>query len=563
MVQAERKRAVAYIRVSSLSQVDGHSLDAQKRLFHELCKNRGWTPVTVYREEGKSAHSDSIKKRPELRRLLEDSAKNTFDLVVVHTLDRWSRNQRIMLETLASLGSNDVALISITENIDYSTPQGMLFTQMLGSFAQYFSDSLGTHVSKGLEQRAVEGKHTGGIPFGFESCWAEKNGERKRRCKSEHPGGVHPVELEAAAVIELFRRYAVGTTTLATLAGWLNDQGLRTRNRKKLPDGKGGHVAGPRLFTNASVRNILHNPFYTGKVRHRDQLLPGAHDALVSDELFQNVQQTMKRNSGRSSTLHPNPQREYLLKGLIRCADCGLALWAQTFKNGHRYYREQRGSRGAGYCVGRSGSMPCQIPDEQMGQIISAILLPESWVDRILAQVHLADEVKRVDQERVTVGQRLRRLGTAYVDGLYEDEEYRRQKRLLDEKLQSLVVPDADVALEAGKLLEHLPGLWKKAGLSERRRILITMLDAVYVDTVDERRIVAIRPKPAFRPLFEIATTREGSGIVLVRDKAGGSDKTNGSPPRTHAAESQKCSWWRRGRVERYREHGAVVLLAA
>ena len=47
----------------------------------------------------------------------------------------------------------------------------------------------------------------------------------------------------------------------------------------------------------------------------------------------------------------------------------------------------------------------------------------------------------------------------------------------------------------------------------------MTMLDAVYVDAVEERRIVAIKPKPAFRPLFEIAITREGPGIVLVSEK--------------------------------------------
>ena len=56
-------KAVAYIRVSSQEQVDGHSLDAQERLFRELCKNRGWEPVSIYREEGKSAHVDSINKR--------------------------------------------------------------------------------------------------------------------------------------------------------------------------------------------------------------------------------------------------------------------------------------------------------------------------------------------------------------------------------------------------------------------------------------------------------------------------------------------------------------------
>ena len=109
----ETKRAVAYLRVSSLSQVDGHSLDAQARLFNEICTKRGWTPGTVYREEGASAHSESTKKRPVFRQLMEDAKKGEFDIVVVHTLDRWSRNLRVTLESLANLAMHDVALVSI------------------------------------------------------------------------------------------------------------------------------------------------------------------------------------------------------------------------------------------------------------------------------------------------------------------------------------------------------------------------------------------------------------------------------------------------------------------
>ena len=117
-------RAVAYIRVSDLSQVEGHSLDAQKRLFRELCKNRGWEPVRVYREEGRSAHVNSIARRPVFRKLLDDAGRGDFDMVVVHTLDRWSRNLRVTLESLSLLSLHNVALVSITENIDYSNPQG-------------------------------------------------------------------------------------------------------------------------------------------------------------------------------------------------------------------------------------------------------------------------------------------------------------------------------------------------------------------------------------------------------------------------------------------------------
>ena len=44
--------------------------------------------------------------------------------------------------------------------------------------------------------------------------------------------------------------------------------------------------------------------------------------------------------------------------------------------------------------------------------------------------------------------------------------------------------------------------MWEEADLTERRKLLMPMLDAVYVDTVEEKSVVAIRPKPAFRPIF-------------------------------------------------------------
>jgi len=110
--------AAAYIRVSGASQVEGHSLDAQERLFHQLCKSRGWEPLRVYREEGRSAHNESIKGRPAFRQLLDDSSSGEFKVVVVHTLDRWSRNLRVTLESLSHLARHNVALVSITENLD-------------------------------------------------------------------------------------------------------------------------------------------------------------------------------------------------------------------------------------------------------------------------------------------------------------------------------------------------------------------------------------------------------------------------------------------------------------
>ena len=133
------------------------------------------------------------------------------------------------------------------------------------------------------------------------------------------------------------------------------------------------------------------------------------------------------------------------------------------------------------------------------------------------------------------------RLAEVYLDGLKTREDYHREKRALEEQLASLTVPGIDDAARAGKLLKDLPTLWQEADITERRRILMAMLDAVYMDTVEEKAMVAIRAKPAFIPLFQVATTREGSGVVLMNEE----------PPAEISSEAATlCSWWRRGGVE-------------
>ena len=424
-----------------------------------------------------------------------------------------------MLEAFTILGKNNVGLVSITEHIDYSTPQGKLFTQMLSSFAEYFSESLATHIRKGLEQRIAEGKHAGGIPFGYESCWTDgEKGEKKHRCDPEHPGGVHIHLTESPAVMELFRRYASGTTTLSQQAAWLNEQGLRIRNMHNLPDANGNLTSGPRLFTVASVRGILHNPFYAGKVAYKGNLLPDAHESIVSQDLFDAVQTLLKRNSGRSETLHPKPEREYLLKGIIRCAYCGMPMWAQTYKNGHTYYREHKASRGLTLCPAHGGSIPCYIADGQVIKLVEAIELGPQWFEEVLAIISLKDEVERVKKERLAVQEKLRRMAKAYIDGVFPDEEYNRQKRLLEMELESLVVPTANAAEEAGNLIKDLPKLWAGANLEERRKLLLTMLDAVYFEAKKTRSIVAVRPKPPFRPIFQVAASRARSDIRIINE---------------------------------------------
>ncbi|MBN1366477.1 MAG: recombinase family protein, partial [Dehalococcoidales bacterium] len=102
--------------------------------------------------------------------------------------------------------------------------------------------------------------------------------------------------------------------------------------------------------------------------------------------------------------------------------------------------------------------------------------------------------------------------------GLFPDEEYNRQRKLLEMELESLVVPGANAAEEAGKLIMNLKDLWAEAKLEEQRKLLLTMLDAIYVDAKQTKSVVAIKPKPPFIPIFQVAVTKGGSSIHIINE---------------------------------------------
>ena len=176
----------------------------------------------------------------------------------------------------------------------------------------------------------------------------------------------------------------------------------------------------------------------------------------------------LKKNSGRSETLQAKPERQYLLKDIIRCAYCGMPMWSQTYKSGQRYYREHKASRSHGVCPSAGGSISCHVIDEQVMQLIGAIELGPKWLEEVLTVISLKDEVHRVEEQRVAVMEKLRRMAKAYVDGLFPDGEYRRQKKLLEMELESLVLPRANAAEEAGKLIMNLGNLWQKPAWKNR-----------------------------------------------------------------------------------------------
>src|SRR5688572_14510927 len=160
--------AAVYVRVSSKEQVEGYSLDAQRRACRDLCASRGYAVVpTDYADEGVSAHTDNLAKRPEFSRMLADAEAGRFSIIVVHKMDRFARKLRVALECLEQLGRAHVGVVSVSEpNLDYSTPQGFLFLSMLGALAEWYSRNLATETKKGWAERKRRGLYAGRLPFG-------------------------------------------------------------------------------------------------------------------------------------------------------------------------------------------------------------------------------------------------------------------------------------------------------------------------------------------------------------------------------------------------------------
>ena len=133
--------------MSTEDQTQGYSLDAQRTEIARYCERKGYELIRIYADEGVSARTDKISKRRQLSLLLDHADQGQFDIVVVHTIDRWARNMRVQTEALEILGRAKVGFASVTENIDYTTPEGRLMLTMIGGFAEFFSAQLARHAS--------------------------------------------------------------------------------------------------------------------------------------------------------------------------------------------------------------------------------------------------------------------------------------------------------------------------------------------------------------------------------------------------------------------------------
>ena len=316
------------------------------------------------------------------------------------------------------------------------------------------------------------------------------------RCRQEGERLLDPEpNPETAPVVQLaFESYATEQYDGQEIANLLISGGYKPSGRAR--SGR---------FTRESIRYILSNAFYVGQVRHGDNLYPGLHEALISKELWDQVQVIRRRGAGKGAGRKPH--RVYLLARLARCDNCGLRLTAKTSggrgRRGYTRYYFCLAHRRSVDCPAAREHVPADLIEGQVADLVMRLRLPDDSRDRLEELANHRDERDTVEAKRQYLQSKLKRLRDLYVEGDYTKADYDRKRADLQSQLAALHVPDRPDVEQAGETLESLGREWASAPKRIQRDMLAVIFEAIYVD-VAERRVVCVKPYPQFAPLFRM-----------------------------------------------------------
>lgn len=517
-----KTRAMGYIRVSTMDQVEeGHSLYAQRTAIEQFCKAKGWELVEIKVDAGISGTKND---RPALTALLQAAEQGRLDVVVVHAIDRFYRDLQGLLSALNRLRQCDVTFISITENLDFSTPWGKLALAVLGTLAEVYVDRLRQETRKGKQARAAKGLHNGSPPLGYcrgncSSCTDPNGpgycprygGPNIQDYTPSLPLVQHPIEREI--VRRAFELYVTGQYSDGEIAEILNGSvytlpdGTQVRFRTKGRHGRGQ----PERLCKDSIRDLLQHPFYAGLVPHygvnekgqkrkrRDAvtLYPGQHEPIVDQTLFE---QCCKVRALMSTNPRLRPDvldRIYTLSGILYCGYCGQPMRAHS-SQGVRYYQDRSRIQHLADCP-QSYVLADEI-EEQFGQLLQAICLPPDWRERVLATLWPDLDARKIAEQEIAARARLERAKRLYIDGDIGDAEYAREKLEYEAKLADLRPVEYCAILTVGAILEATPFEWcnlMPLQKKERSRTLFTTV------LVRGTRLLAAKPTDACYALIQ------------------------------------------------------------
>lgn len=314
-----QKRCAIYSRKSSDEGLDQdfNSLDAQREAAEHHIRaqaHEGWTVLPDKYDDG--GFSGGSMERPALRRLIQDIEAGKIDVIVVYKIDRLSRSMADFMKIMEVFDRHKVSFVSVTQHFNTDTSMGRLILNILQSFAQFEREMTTERIRDKFAASKRKGMWMGGVPpLGYDV---------RNRKLEENPA-------EAEIVRYIFRRYLeLGSATL--LIDDLAEKGYKS---KSWTSGS-GRVRKGQPILKSGLYQILGNPIYIGKIRHKDKIYDGEHKGIIDPALFEQVRNIMATRAPNSSPVRKTTTT-YLLRGLVFDPD-GYAMTCGACKgNGRRY----------------------------------------------------------------------------------------------------------------------------------------------------------------------------------------------------------------------------------
>ena len=308
-------RCAIYTRKSNEDGLEQkfNSLDAQRVACEKYIKSReGWVALAKKYDDG--GFSGSNLNRPAIKELFEDVKAGEVDCVVVYTLDRLSRETKDCIEVTSFFRRHRISFVAVTQIFDNNTPMGKFVQTVLSGAAQLEREMIVERVKNKIATSKEQGLWMGGnLPLGYDA-------KEKELIINEK---------EAKVIKHIYERY-MELKSMAELARELNREGYRT---KKF-EAKSGKVYGGEIFKKATVRRIITNPTYMGKIRHYEKQYEGKHEAIIEEEKWQKAQELIKNQPYRGKKYE-----EALLKGIVKCKSCEVNMTLTYSKKENKRYR--------------------------------------------------------------------------------------------------------------------------------------------------------------------------------------------------------------------------------
>lgn len=364
-----KMRVAAYCRVSTDSEEQLSSYEAQKTYYtQKIQDNPDWEMAGIYADEGISG--TSLKKRTQFNKMITACKRGHIDLIITKSLSRFARNTVDCLDTVRLLKANGIGVYFEKENINTLTESSEFLITLFSGFAQAESESLSKNVAWGKQKSAEAGK----VTFQYKKMLGYRKGA---------DGQPEIVPEEAEIIRRIYHRYLDGCT-LGKIKRELEEDGVPT-------------AQGVERWSPSIIHNILTNEKYIGDAllqktyvtdcinkkvkKNRGErtmyYVENSHPAIVSRDLFNQVQQEMTRRSSKRKVLQKSGKTElgkysgkYALTELLVCGECGSPYKRVTWaRNGKK--------RIVWRCVSRLefGTKYCQhSPTLDEGKLHSAIL---------------------------------------------------------------------------------------------------------------------------------------------------------------------------------------------